>query len=463
MRSYSLAILVGIFALTSTTSAGEPKRDNLRNWLETQRSQLLTESKTTDKLAAIKEIEELWSTPGACAQALVGAMRDPDREVRLAAARTFVKLGPLAADKIRSLLPFLDPRDPCGDDDELRFELLLAIQQMGSAPYGPFLEIEHDTIPILVGMLHHKSARIRAMAAQAIGAAGLYGREAVPDLIQTLDHPGDGSEESQLSVRAGVILAIGNVGASSAPAVPKLLEILRSSPRLQGLAIGALAGIGTTHADVVPTLISLMKNSSVPGQRAFAAQNLGRIGSAAKDATPALLEVLKQKQAVVKDRAVFGLHFVVLQMQHREVQRQALYALGSMRPAAQSAVPTLTEFAANRQIPTELRVAALKSLERFGPTAKAAVPDLVKMLKDQDPPYDVVAVLVAIGKDAVPPLIEFIKNGEGISAKKALWALARIGPDAASAREAIAGLITHPELGDTAKAVLAHLDKFRSK
>jgi len=439
----------------------EPRWNSPREWVIARQERLRESEKVAEKLRIIEELAQTGGPARRSATALVDALRDPDRQVRLAAAHGLATLGPFAADNLSFILPFLDVRDPTGDDDELRGELLLAVAQMGAVPYSPYGDRQSETIPILVGLLRHRNPKIRDRATLAIGAGGQYAREAVPDLVRLLDDTGDGDVESLRSVRAGAISALGHIGPAASSAVPKLLSILRTRPKEACFAIGALGEIGTAHPEVVPVLISVLKDSSDRWQRWFAAHNLGRIGPEAEEAIPTLLKILEQKEgpgSAERKVSLFGARVPVLD---RQLQGVALYALGCMGPAAKAAVPIMTSYAAGRQLPNEVRASALRALERLGPLAKEAVPDLILMLKEPDPGYDVPNVLLAIGKDAIPALIELLKRREKLTGLTALGILARMGPDALAAREAIADLTNHPDVGRTALEVLRHLDKYR--
>lgn len=457
MRAWATTILAGVLITPFTVISQERKEVTLKDWLGIQKNRLQESGKPSEKLSAIDELQKLRSATEGGVSALVEALADTDDRVRFAAARALVHLGPLAAERLTAILPYVDPTDPRGDHvgDELRCLLLQAIQQMGSDAHN---FREHETIPIIVRQLRHENPKVRCLAAQALGAAGHHARAAVPELIQALDDLSESREPGRVSVRFCVIVALSNIGAEAAPAVPKLLNILNTSPLDSGAVLNALGGIGTAHPNVVPMLITLMNESPKLGHRESAVFQLGRIGSEAKAAIPRLIEVLRQKEPAEAKGPIPWPRDIILKVHHYRLQRTVLHSLGLMGPAAKEAVPILTNFAAGRRIPDDLRGTALKSLERLGPLAKEAVPDLILMLKEG---ADVGAAIVAIGKVAVPALVQVLKQSEEGPAKKALYILARMGPDAEAARAAISSMQKHPQLGDTAVQVLAHLDKFR--
>ena len=96
--------------------------------------------------------------------------------------------------------------------------------------------------------------------------------------------------------------------------------------------------------------------------KANAAEALGKIGPAAKDAVSALSEALKDKE--------------------KDVRWRATYALGEIGPSAKAAVPALIE--ALKDEDADVRGDAAYALGNIGPAAKDAVPALIETLKDED-------------------------------------------------------------------------------
>ena len=106
---------------------------------------------------------------------------------------------------------------------------------------------------------------------------------------------------------------------------------------------------------------------------------MGGIGPAAKDAVPALIKALKDKDF--------------------NVRRSAAAAVGKIGPAAKDAVPALIEALKDKDI--YVRIGAALLLSRIGPAAKDAVPAL-KAMSENDPVARVrkaaVAALKSIAK-----------------------------------------------------------------
>ena len=69
------------------------------------------------------------------------------------------------------------------------------------------------------------------------------------------------------------------------------------------------------------------------------------------------------------------------------------------------------------------------ALAGFGHEANAAVPVLSKLAKQEATARDSIRALGEMGSDAVPPLLDVFRNGEGFSRAFAARALAKIGPE----------------------------------
>ena len=87
-----------------------------------------------------------------------------------------------------------------------------------------------------------------------------------------------------------------------------------------------------------------------------------------------------------------------------------------------------------------VKVAAADALGWLGPRAKPAIPALVPLLSDSRPWVSSAGIsgLAAIGKDAVPTLIEIWQKGTGPAKVRAAWALGGIGRDARDAAPVLA-------------------------
>ena len=193
-----------------------------------------------------------------------------------------------------------------------------------------------------------------------------------------------------------------------------------------------------------------IKNLDLPDaeDRKHAAETLGHLGSAAKDAVPHLVELLKDPEETVRAAAAdafkIGPSAAVVVPRLAELLRNpiagvrgaAADALGKIGPAAKDAVPHLVELLKD---PSEdVRRAAADALGEIGPAAKDAVPLLVELLKDRDVAVrraaaDALGKIGSAAKDAVPLLVELLKDRDVAVRRAAADALGKIGSAAKDA------------------------------
>ncbi len=212
----------------------------------------------------------------------------------------------------------------------------------------------------------------------------------------------------------------------SSPALQKrflkeLSRILEAGDRV--LRGGALNALVQLKSDEARTLVEAEKrklqqalSSGAAEARRAAAEALGIIGQAAKDASGDLLTALLDSDPFVRS--------------------QAARALGSVGADARRAVPALIRLLSNDGNEVA-RSAAASSLGAFGASAADAVGPLVRALADLDPNVAAAAAgsLGDIGPPArlsLPALGRFVQRHEGPARRAALDAMRRIDPKAAA-------------------------------
>jgi HEAT repeat protein len=247
----------------------------------------------------------------------------------------------------------------------------------------------------------------------------LWGQEpppkpkSVPQLIEDLRS----KDEAQ---RIQAIQMLAEWGPQAQPALPDLNKIVGSNAdfSLRHEAIVCIDHMGSAGKDAVPALTkSLDDQSKIIAYSA--AQALGSIGPAAKTAMPALQKMLKAKEQFLAVAAA-----------------QALVRIDPDNVEKSGALPVLVAGLSNAYD-------AVKHEAVFGLTeaGAAAVPEFVKILKKGDNPAKVLACdgLGRIGpaaKDAVPELVKQL-DGDPAIAGHAAMALAGIGPAAEAAVPAL--------------------------
>jgi HEAT repeat protein len=170
--------------------------------------------------------------------------------------------------------------------------------------------------------------------------------------------------------------------------------------------------------------------------RWYAGYMLGTLGPAAASAVPMLHKVLEKKS------------------EHEYVRGMAAWALGRIGPAAASEIPLLRE-TMHSQGHLAVRRASVESLGDFGAAAKPVLPDLVKLLSDDDPTTRV-NTAVALWKidrhpKAVPALVEMLRHGTPPEPYLAAAAMGQMEADAAAVAPALIEALHHSD-GDVRRA-----------
>ena len=222
----------------------------------------------------------------------------------------------------------------------------------------------------------------------------------VAELIQVLEKGNDAQ-------RWEALLELQSVGPAAAPALPRLIELLRE--KNEELRLASCLVLGKIGAKAVPPLIAALEAKD-PSVRYYACWALGANGAAAKDAVPALLKQLQRPQ----DPGVF---------------RRAALALGEIGQQPDRVIPALLKTLA--EIDDHRENGVVEAVARFG---AAAVPFLVEPLQRGERSSSFYVALIAgrIGapaKELLPHLekqLAMTPAGEA-----ALKAMVQIGPDAA--------------------------------
>jgi HEAT repeat protein len=206
--------------------------------------------------------------------------------------------------------------------------------------------------------------------------------------------------------REEAIEELGKLGPEAALAVPYILQTVahvyelddfindRDIPGIPSTARDALTKIGPV---AVPCLVEVLGRGD-DLVRWVAAESLGDIGPAAKEAIPVLIDAVKRDSAMEADPK-----------SALEVPGAAVSALARIGSAA---VPALTELLKNGEEVSQ-RLSAASALREMGPVGKDAVPTLIGELKraqERGGKYYRQAMIEALGamgpsaREAVPLL-----------------------------------------------------------
>ncbi len=283
-----------------------------------------------------------------------------------------------------------------------------------------------------------------------------------------------GSSDADVRWKAADELA--HLGPQAAPAVPALIQALGSNdPQLRWRAARAVGAIGPKAAAADKVLIALLADKD-PLLREYAADSLGRIGVVNESVLDALAEAVTDESPQVRAEAVNAIISFDLEPKQRialvvnvlndaepSVVAPALHTIAEhaeegnetlikalnnpksrywgcliaaeMGSRAKHAVSALAE-AAKDQFP-EVRMEALLALAAIGPDAKSALPVISAALKDEFGAvhYAAMYALGEIGDPSSAKVIRpFLDNQDSMLAALAAWALARVSPNDAAAR-----------------------------
>jgi HEAT repeat protein len=312
-------------------------------------------------------------------------------------------------------------------------------------------------VTAFAGALLDEDAKVRRTAAWALGHLELTAAEALPRLVAI--QYDDGVEDD---VRESVSRALGRIAWEMMEKTPLLLADLRhhdvqSNQHYHRSFAGMMFGACRPEV-VVPQLIKALRDGDAHSRHS-AAWGLAAIGPAAEEAGTHLIEALQKDEDA-------------------EVRVCAAWALGRIGPAMIEAVPHLID-ALQKGEAAEVRRSAANALSEIGPAMAGTVTHLIDALRDdqddvrssarnalsfcQMVPAGVSLLIDALRDadvhvrcggaeilgnrretEAVPDLIEMLRDEAAEVRGEAAWALTKLGP---AAMEAISHLV--PLLGDS--------------
>jgi HEAT repeat protein len=278
---------------------------------------------------------------------LIDALADPERGVRIAALYALSHKGAKARPALPTVLKIL--QDP--SDAELFEPAIYVARDIG--------DDAKDAVPLLVKALEAKNKILSYRILDSLPRIGPEGtKAALAILMAELSAKDDRTFEDACQ-------RLGKLGPAAAPAVPRLIEIVKTSQRHR--AMQTLGEIGPAATDAVPVLLDILKQRN--GGPDTVIEALGRIGPDAKAAIPELMIRFDEPN---------GWH-------HAHV---TAWALGRMGPEAKEIVPGLVHMLNDPPGWTN-RYLVCWVLGRIGPPAKDALPALERIVKEtgfKEPP-----------------------------------------------------------------------------
>lgn len=361
-------------------------------------------------------------------------------EARRSAAESLGRLGQVAAGAIPDLLE-------CSVDIDatVREAALNALDAIEPGWHED--PRAQEAFPALVAALRSWSSDVSQAAFRRLGSIGL---PAVPDLVNALPS----GEDSVAHVRE--IHLLGQMGSGAASAVPELSRALGSSfVQVRIAAAEALACMGPLPVTTVLALMAGLVDQYADARRTMAAC-LACAGEAAESALPALLPLLADRDGRVRKAASAALEqagpkavpSLIEMVQSRDALRlkawarsmievsqwktlsepdvAALDPVKAVRNLSWAAFDILEEQAAMEAA----QEAAVHVLGRLGPAAIEAVPTLVQAMKDGNPAVRLAAIRslgqIGPGAQAIPALTGVLERGSAPEREEAAKALAKI-------------------------------------
>jgi HEAT repeat protein len=385
---------------------------------------------------------------------LTAGLTDANEGVREHSALAIGLIGPKAKSAAEELLK------RCSDaDDNVRRATYDALQRLGGLKAQQLAKL----------LLKADKPKIIYDAARALNAIRPLPKEVVADLADFLKRePADTEATEEGLARFEVADALSSLGKDAEPAIPALMQVLRSTneedfdklfrPRPGGdpserrndesPAMAALRKIGKP---AVPALLEALRNPMAL-VRWQAAMTLAGIGPEAKEALPALQTALDEefKRTEISPDVVGAAALAIVQLggeatpavakvvellkaDSEQVRYGVVRLLARFGRKGATAVTTIIPLLDS---PSEaIRAQTAETLRAFGPAAKAAVPALAKKLADEEIEVrrgaaNTLKSLGPVAVEAVPDLVKLLGDEDEAIRREAIEALIAIGPSA---------------------------------
>jgi HEAT repeat protein len=414
-----------LWAWRNVSQNNDPVRAEVRS-IQNRAIGALQSGKPADRLAAIVELERLWSADSSIAIApLIAAIDDPETSVRLAAIEALDSIGRVMAKagtggeamrtSATALTRYLN--DP---DQAVRFAAFKALGSIGpnAVKLGAGGDAVRTWATALVGCMKGPGPAVRVAAVNALGLIGSSVvksgsdgetvRASATALLECVKDP-------EPSVRSAAAISLGEI----------------TPPRSDLTATPAI-----DRATVMDALVELLGDRDAEVRRAA----INAIASHPSGSDPPKLLAEGFKDELAQNRA------------------EAVSCLGVYRQGLDSWAPILIQLAErdpDRSVRQQCFDTLAHAFKRPAVTV-AVVPVLAAGLRSKDAGVrsqlaSVLSGFTADGREAIPDLLRVLREwldahrgpnrGDDDPAHSAAIALGRIAPGSAEAKEVIAALI----------------------
>jgi len=394
-------------------------------------------------------------------QPLTDALGQSDTTLKVGAARALGGMGAAAKDAVPAMIKNL------GDtQDTVRDETAQSL-----AAIGP------EAGPALVTALQDADAHRRAGAADALAQMDPHFQGAGKEVEQAA------AKETDPVTRGAMFAAMVRTGVAPDHCVALILPaVTDENETLRHAALNALLSNLAVRKAAVPKLAELLKDKNT-ATRERAAHALGRMGSDAVGALPALLDAARAAEGApvyAEALAQLGPKALppLLDILQKSKGDQGKWVLNILHSFGAPAVPVLSE--ALKSNSAEVRTAAANAIGEMGRDGVAAATPLFVLTKDSTPAVQAAAfrALVAVHADSerLKPLLQEALTNKDTDVRKAaaagtaaLGGAATLGVDGLldlladnNAAGRLAAVQALGQLGDKAapavNPLVAHLD-----
>jgi len=344
------------------------------------------------RAGALKALCEFGGEAQQAAPVAIDALGDKDDSVRDAAESFLELLLPPEPATIKALSSKLDEDDKSKAAVNRKVAIVWLLASYGKA-----------AAPALATLRKQLKATDRELSLTTAWALAELGEE--KDTIRPILR--DGLKKGAVTSRIRSAEALVQLGEKGEDLVPAFLEILDQAKNPESIA-SIWRNIAVIGAPAVPALVKLLEQSSYRN-RADVVIALSAMGKDAKEATAALLRVLKDKDLSLVTTALYALPTIA------EPTQEVLDALGQ----------------ALKHDTREVRKTAAIALAAFGADAAAYVPAIVQAVKvsPKDEWLGFLYALAALGlvaKDARIDLESLMEKALGDDRTALAWALVNI-------------------------------------
>lgn len=316
------------------------------------------------RFEAAYALGELLSKPASSIPALVQALKDSSSEVQYFAALSLGKFGkPAVADLAKQIKT---------TDAKVKSSVLKALGFIGTDAGQMFNEVKLLTsdknptvrlqaiktigkiapvnaVPVLIEALKDTSSVVRMASLEAIADMGMVAKDALPEIMNIMQHKYPGTLPRREVTNAVVSLSLHPDASEAIVALTKMLtENWSAGTRI----MLDYSKMGDNAKCAIPTLAELAKNEQ-PETRAFVALVLAELGTYVPEVNPMLKEMLNDKSRLVRHtvadafyrqgRNAAGIYLELLKNSDWYVRLKACEGLGSLGPRGAPGLPGLKE------------------------------------------------------------------------------------------------------------------------